>query len=527
MKKLSYLLFLSFLILFSCSDDEDGDVNADGQIVLGGEEKLNLNHAVLEGIISTGSNYSFKLSFFDKEINYQNLTTELQNLEVYLLFNFFSPCSEFIRFGEFEYVSETEITNGIPEGGFFTVAALTRKKEGLPAQVQINKGTVSIKKEEGDDPLKLTVSFDVELKDGTTLTGEYSGEVEVTGNGEINEDCEVSGGGSPNDSPSLGEDTFELNGGLIADVGSDDTHYKYAFLLSSEAEINLEQEAFTKGENYIVLHLYSAGTQDFRTGTFNLFNGTPFANQNYMSLAEVTVDYDPANPETLVATLGSVEVGRVNNAFTLDFDLTLNNGKKLTGSYSGELPIIKPAKSPPILIPANEFTWDGVNHEIVDLYIIDFGPQSGHYSYDFYLSTKTNEEIAGGAVDYYLVRLIAFSWGNSSFSDGTFTMAPGMPVGDQSVSGKNYINPAYVGKVGPDPNAQFLEKSNDFSSGTINISRVNNNTFTIEFAATLDDGEVINGFYSGGFDIVEPLPPGRTSGRLKTLKQFKSLPKVK
>lgn len=127
MRKLSYLFFLSISILFSCSDDDGGDVNANGQIVLGGDAKLNLNHAVIEGKISTGSYYSFLLSFFDKEIEYKNLTSELSTLETYLFFNFFSPCSEAIRLGEFEYISPTEIVNGVPDEGYFTIGTLTRK----------------------------------------------------------------------------------------------------------------------------------------------------------------------------------------------------------------------------------------------------------------------------------------------------------------------------------------------------------------------------------------------------------------
>ena len=524
MKKLSCLFFVFLSILFSCSDDDGGDVNANGQVTIGNEEKLNLNHAVIEGVISAGSHYSFLLSFFDKEIDYKNLTTELLTLETHLYFNFYSPCSEAIKLGEFEYISPTEVINGVPDEGYFTVGTLTRKVGDVPELLEVNKGTVSINQKESEGALELTVSFDLELKNGKSLTGEYSGIVEMAGNGEIDEECEV--GGGDNDPPLLGEDPFEITGGVIADIGNNDTHYTYMFILSSEGETDLEAE-FVEGGSYVILSLHSAGTGAFKTGTFNLFTDGPFGNQNYMSVAEVIKAYNPAQPESLVAKLGSVVVERTNNEFTLTFDLTLNDGSKLTGSSKGEFPIIKVEGTPPVLNPANEFTWDGVNHEIVDLLVVDYGPESGHYGYDFFLWTKTNEEITGGnpetAVNYYLVHLVANSWGNLSFSDGTFTVEPGVLVNEQSVSGKNYISLGYTAKAGEDPNAQFYEKSNDFTSGTVAISREGVNTYTIEFEAKLDDGEAITGFYSGDFDLVEePNPSGRFKSH-KLLERFRPI----
>lgn len=517
MKKLSYLFFLSISILLSCSDDDGGDVSANGQIVLDGDAKLNLNHAVMEGKISTGSHYSFLLSFFDKEIDYNNLTGELSSLETYLFFNFFSPCSEAIKLGEFEYISATEIINGVPDEGYFTIGTLTRKVGDIPELLEVNKGTVSISKKEGEGALELVVSFDLELKNGKSLTGEYSGKAEMAGDGEIDDECEP----GAQDSPSLGDEgPFEINSGIIADVGSDGTHYKYAFLLSSEGEIDTEQDDFTTGENYVVLHLHSAGTDAFKTGTFNLFNGDPFANQNYLSLAEVTKTHNPSDPQVLVATLGSVVVERSNNEFTLTFDLTLNNGTKLTGSFTDEFPIIDVSDNPPILTPANEFTWNGVTHEIVDLMVVDYGAQGGHYNYDFFLWTKTNKEVTEGAVNYHVVQMIALSSGNTSFSDGTFDVKPGLLVDDENVQGKDYIYVGRVGRFGDDPNAEVLEEYNDFGSGTVVMSR-QNDTYNIEFEVTLDDEEVISGFYSGGFDLVEGVES--VSGRTKNPNILKSL----
>ena len=87
-----------------------------------------------------------------------------------LYFNFFSPCSESIKFGDFEYISPLSLGNEIPEGGFFSVGTLTRIEGNVPEVLQINEGTVSISKEEGEGDLNLTVSFDLEFSNGKSLT---------------------------------------------------------------------------------------------------------------------------------------------------------------------------------------------------------------------------------------------------------------------------------------------------------------------------------------------------------------------
>ena len=537
MKKLLYLLFLSFFILFSCSDDESGDINANGQITLDGSENINLDYAALEGVISSGNHYSFHLSFFDKEIDYQSRATTIPGQGVDLYFNFFSPCPESIKFGDFEYISPLELTNKTPEEGFFTVGTLTRIIGDVPEVLQINEGTVSISKKEGEGDLNLTVSFDLEFSNGKSLTGEYSGKVEMVGDAEIDEECEAGNGdGSPDQGEdpgpggdlSLGEKTFELNSGIVVNVGSNGTHYGYSFFLSSEQAFNQDSDELKEGENYVTLHLFSAGTDAFKDGTFNLMSGIPFANQNFLGSALVVETYDPAMPQTLEATLGSVAVERVNDEFKLTLDLTLNNGTKLTGSVGGAYPVIDAPDQP---VQENMFTWDGVNHDIVDLYIVDFGALEGHYEYEILLWTKTNEEIAGEdpatAVNFHLLHLFAFSWGNSSFSDGSFAVKPGVLVSNPSVNQQNFIDLGYVAEFGDDPNAEFYEKSNDFLSGTVIISEENAQTFTIEFEATLDDGEKISGHYSGGFDLVQPAPEVSRSGRIKSPKQLKRRLSVK
>lgn len=203
----------------------------------------------------------------------------------------------------------------------------------------------------------------------------------------------------------------------------------------------------------------------------------------------------------------------------------------MTGSFGGAFPISDEPDIAPEPVQENAFVWDGVTHEIVDLYMVDYGPNEGHYEYDILLWTKTNEEIAGEdpatAVNFHLVYLYAFSWGNSSFSDGSFAVKPGVLVSNPSVSQQNFIKLGYVAEFGDDPDAEFYEKSNDFLSGTVVITEENTQTFTIEFEATLDDDEKISGHYSGGFDLVQPAPEVSRSGRLKSPKQLKSRLSVK
>ena len=525
MKRFSYLFFLSLSVLFSCGDDEGGNgKNASGQISLDGSQKLNLDYAVLEGIISTGTHYSFTLSFFDKEINYDNLPNELKDVKVYLQFNLLSGCSQAVNFGEFKYVSPTDLLNGVPDEGYFTTGSLTTLQDNAPKLEQVNGGSITINREEGENAevLTLTVSFDLEIG-GKSLTGEYSGVVELVGSPEIDEQCgpgggggdggDGGGGGGDQTPPSLGGDAFEINRGVIADVGSSETHYTYVFVLSSDLGFDLGQDGFSAGENYLVLPLSSLGTNDFRTGTFNYFDKYPLpSNQNYMAEVSVVKDYNPSSPEILIPISGSVVVERVNNDYTITFDLNLNNGAKLKGSYTEEFPIVDMKTNPPPIAVTNVFNWDGVVYEIVDLLIVDWGAVENHYNYDFFLRTKTNAEVDAGATNYHLVYLNALSWGTSSFSDGTFIMGAGIPSTDPATQEKDYIYAGWVGEVGNNPDA--FVKENFMETGTVFISS-QGTEYSIEFSVVVNDGEEISGRYSGGYSIVQAPEPTNPGGRLK------------
>ena len=519
MKRFFYLFFLSLSFFFSCGDDEggEGNNNASGQITVGGGEKLSLDYAVLEGIISTGTHYSFTLSFFDKEINYDNLPNELKDVKVYLQVNLLSGCSQAVNFGEFKYVSPTELLNGVPDEGYFTTGSLTTLQDNAPKLEQVNGGSITITREEGENAevLTLTVSFDLEIG-GKSLTGEYSGVVELAGSPEIDEQCEPGGGGGGGDEipPSLGGDAFEINRGVIADLGSSETHYTYLFVLSSDLGFDLGQDGFSAGENYLIIPLSSLGTNDFRTGTFNYFDKYPLpSNQNYMAEVSVVKDYNPSSPEILIPISGSVVVERVNNDYTITFDLNLNNGAELKGSYTEEFPIVDMKTNPPPIAITNVFNWDGVVYEIVDLLIVDWGVYENHYDYEFYLRTKTNEQVDAGATNYHLVYLNALSWGTSSFSDGTFILGPGIPSTDPAVKEKDYIYDGWLGEVGNDPDA--LVKENTIQTGTV-VTSSQGSEYSIEFSVVVNDGEEISGRYSGSYSIVQALGrPANPGGRLK------------
>lgn len=512
-----FLFCLTIIVLASCSED-DGTENQNegkGKITLDDNTSLTLDYAVLDGKISTGSHYNYLLYFFDKEIEYSNLTNELQKVEHYLYLTVFSECPEAISFGDFDYYSTSDLMSGIPNEGYIGISAVTRFVDGIPKLTEVDEGSISIAREENEneDLLQLTVTFDLKLTDGTELTGEYSGLVDVFGSGEIDETCvdDSKNGGENDNSIMYGDESLDLNDGFIFDYGVDPElpdHYGYGFLLSSEDNIDPDLTDYTEGEDYIWIELNSLGTSEFKAGTYNLIGDQTTLDQNFMSYVEVALDYDAANPTILTAELGAVVVERTNNEYTLTFDLTLNNGRKITGSYTGEFDIKDETEDGPVN-PDNYFIWDGTQHEIAYLEVADLGPIENHYGYEFYFFTKSANAILGGDSDYKVLYFTALSWGNSSFADGDFSYFYGAYPDSSIVQDIDYL---YYAETFDNVSEHF----NIATSGSTDIER-NGDKITINLNFILDDGESISGYYSGDYAV---FPAG---GRIAKIGRRKKL----
>ena len=131
--------------------------------------------------------------------------------------------------------------------------------------------------------------------------------------------------------------------GFVVDNGGLQTHYNYDFYLVDKADITLSDLESSTGELnttfFLFAELFSPGDDEFRTGTFT-FNENADDDDYFFVDVDLVVDSNNDNKLSLADTFydaegGTITVAGTPNNYTLTFNLTLDNGKKLTGSYTG------------------------------------------------------------------------------------------------------------------------------------------------------------------------------------------------
>jgi len=158
-------------------------------------------------------------------------------------------------------------------------------------------------------------------------------------------------GGGNNSSGELTYDgqKFDLKSGLIEDYRSDGFHYNWDFSMVNTKFVQVTDSFDTYYEpdtigirSFTYFELFSAGTNEFRAGTFNY--DTTFSiptDKNYFNYAELFLDLNENGTidfgtEYFSVTGGSVTVTKNSESnYKLEFDVKLNNGKSASGNYSG------------------------------------------------------------------------------------------------------------------------------------------------------------------------------------------------
>ena len=498
MNRLFYFLSVALLIFSSCDDDSESP-NSKGELQLG-DRSLAINYVALEGLISVGNTSRFTLSLFDQEIEYENLTTELQELEVYLLIDFFSKCADGVVLGEFEYVNPLDLAGGtVPENSYFSTGSLTtRDSNGAPSLLQVSDGTVTISSEKGqnEDEVEIEITFDLTFSDGTALEGNYKGAADIFGALDILEPEDCAGGSNgPGRLFANGQD-LNIVDGIIGDYGVEGTHRFYEIILSSTEQNGVDEPV--EGETYLSMRLASEGSEGLNIGRYDF--SEIVVPRNYLEGGFLLLDFDPLTE----ISAGWVEISKTGDTYTIEVDLDFESGRDVTGRFSYDFRTYDLTVNEPDPT-SNYFSWDGVTYTLKDLAIDMYGPGFIHYGIEFFLLTEDYNSITENT-DFKGVSLNVNSLGTEAFTQGSFEV---VPVDNLSVPNNNYaLSLVY-------DNPPSLE--NTGVSGTVDIAYSEaDDEFTISFTIVLDDDEQIQGAYSGSYVNITPPSTGRKLSYLKS-----------
>ena len=148
---------------------------------------------------------------------------------------------------------------------------------------------------------------------------------------------------------------FVAKSGVIEDYGSDGTDvdgdgendfYNYDFYITDANIVQKGDSYEVEGNSSMLVYVetYSPSGSSFKPGTFNFSTGENPAKGDYMFVAAYlvldknnsgTVGDEILNSDYSEVTAGKVTISGSNRNYTVAFDVTLENNKKLTGSYAG------------------------------------------------------------------------------------------------------------------------------------------------------------------------------------------------
>ncbi len=152
--------------------------------------------------------------------------------------------------------------------------------------------------------------------------------------------CKDNSSGSGSDADNSFEydgETYTLRAGAIFDYGEFDGFINYDFILTEEDEDFESEDEEINSEYYIYFWLESLGEGSFNGGTFN-YDDSGEAEESHLYAGELAfvTSGNVEEAEEFGITGGSVEVDIDGSTYTLVFDVTLDNGEDLTGSYTSD-----------------------------------------------------------------------------------------------------------------------------------------------------------------------------------------------
>lgn len=136
--------------------------------------------------------------------------------------------------------------------------------------------------------------------------------------------------------------TYRLNDAGYSDYGFDGSHYNQEFYLFQFAEDDDDNVPV-----HLFLDLYSASEQTFQQGIFSFADyeaedvtGKHYFDDGYLIL-NMRISSADADEIAFISG-GTVKVAGSGNNYKIEFDLMMNNGESVKGSYGGTFERVAP-----------------------------------------------------------------------------------------------------------------------------------------------------------------------------------------
>lgn len=165
-------------------------------------------------------------------------------------------------------------------------------------------------------------------------------------------------GGSNSTSITFDGRNYNMSAGLIGDFGpsglDENTHYNYDFAITDDDLVFITDTVFNEsyyapGESATIsvyIELFSPDTAGFQTGTFTYIDeddidSAAISGNYFFSTGEIELDDDGVvmgdldGDEFDIAGGTVIVSGTGPTSFTIDFNIQTDDGKTLSGKYSG------------------------------------------------------------------------------------------------------------------------------------------------------------------------------------------------
>lgn len=135
--------------------------------------------------------------------------------------------------------------------------------------------------------------------------------------------------------------TFSLHEGAVVDYGYEDGHYNQEFHLMQFSEDDEDLVPI-----YLFIDLFSASEETFKQGIFNFVDEEEdVAGKNYFDygyfIRNLRVAGEEAEEVAYVAR-GTVKVAGSGTDYAIEFDLVMDNGETVKGSFGGTFERVSP-----------------------------------------------------------------------------------------------------------------------------------------------------------------------------------------
>lgn len=139
--------------------------------------------------------------------------------------------------------------------------------------------------------------------------------------------------------------TYTPVNGYVYDAGAVESHYNKDFYLT-DGEADFENQDLSNASFLFSAELYSPGTSEFQTGTFQFNDDGNVDNKHFFDHSDIILDANgnkqlDIEDEFYNVRAGTITVSGSHPSYTIALDVTLDNDKALKGRYSGTFKVIE------------------------------------------------------------------------------------------------------------------------------------------------------------------------------------------